>query len=291
MTKKLFLPLVLVLVFSACNRAKQEKLERQNDSLVSVAIEQQQLTNDLVSTLVAIDENLQEIKAKENLIQVNMGNPESSSVSVQDRINNDIQDIYNLMLANKEKIADLEQKLKSTGSENKNLNSLVARLNRQLKEKSIEIIGLKEELATKDIEIASLNFTVEGMSEVIDSIRTANRNTKAALDSTTLELYTAYYAFGTKKELKEHKVISSEGLPVVGKVKVLSEDFNEDYFTKVDIREVETIPLFRPKVKVLTNHPEGSYEIITGEEDTKTIKIIDKEAFWSISKFMVAQVN
>ena len=291
MIKKLFLPLFLLLTLYSCNRAKQEKLERQNDSLVSVAIEQQQLTNDLVNTLVAIDENLQEIKAKENLIEVNMDSPESASASVQERINNDIQDIYNLMLANKEKIAELEQKLKESGGDNSNLNSLVTRLNRQLKEKSVEIIELKEALATKDIEIASLNFTVEGMSEVIDSIRIANKNTQAVLDSTTLELNAAYYAFGTKKELKEHNVISSEGLPIVGKVKVLSKDFNEDYFTKIDIREVEIIPLFRPKVKVLTNHPEGSYEIVNGEEDTKSIKILDKEAFWSISRFLVVQVN
>ncbi len=289
MIKKLIPFLLLGLV--ACNSSKQKELEQKNDSLVSVAIEQQQITNDLVNTLVAIDQNLQDIKAKEKLIEVNMGTPESANPDIQKKINDDIKDIYNLMLANKEKIAELESKLQSTSSDNKNLNSLVSRLNRQLKDKSVEIITLKEQLGSKNIEIAALNFTVEGMSQVLDSIRAANKNTKAVLDSTTIELNTAYYAFGTKKELKEHKVISNEGLPLVGKVKVLSNDFNEDYFTKIDIREVETIPLFRPKVKILTNHPEGSYEIISGEEDVKTIKILDKEAFWSISNFMVAQVN
>ena len=94
-----------------------------------------------------------------------------------------------------------------------------------------------------------------------------------------------------KKELREHHVISNEGLPIIGKQKVLTEDFNEDYFTRIDIREVEEIPLFRPKYKILTNHPEGSYEMLNGEEDTKTIKILNKEDFWSISKFLVVQVN
>ena len=286
----MILPLVLF-VFAACNTSKQKELERQNDSLVSVAIEQQQITNDLVSTLVTIDENLQEIKAKENLIEVNMGTPEGKSPNIQKRINDDIKDIYSLMLANKEKIAELEKRLKNSGSDNKNLNNLVSRLNRQLKEKSVEIIKLNEQLANKNIQIEKLNFTVEGMSAVIDSIRTANKQTEATLDSATVELHTAYYAFGTKKELKEHKIISNEGLPLIGKQKILDKDFNEDYFTKIDIRDVETIPLFRPKVKMLTSHPENSYEIITTEEETKTIKILDKEAFWSISKFMVVQVN
>ncbi|MGQ1784346.1 MULTISPECIES: Cbp1 family collagen-binding glycoprotein adhesin [unclassified Saccharicrinis] len=290
MRKTLIVPLLAIAII-ACNTSKQKALEQQNDSLVSVAIEQQQITNDLVNTLVTIDQNLQEIKEKEKLIDVNMGTPEGNSRDIQRRINQDIQDIYKLMLANKEKIAELEQNLQSSGLENKNMSNLIGRLNRQLKDKSIEIIALKEQLNTKDIEIASLNFTVEGMTEVIDSIRTVKQNTQEVLDSTTIELYAAYYAFGTKKELKEHNVISSEGLPLFGKQKVLSEDFNEDYFTKVDIREVENIPLFRPKVKMLTSHPEGSYELVNGEEDTKTVKILDKEAFWSISKFMVVQVN
>jgi len=289
--KKTFIVSLLVIAFTACNTSKQKDLEQQNDSLVSVAIEQQQITNDLVNTLVTIDQNLQEIKEKEHIIKGNLESPERNSKDIQKTINQDILDIYKLMLTNKEKIAELEQKLKSSGSQNKSMSNLINRMNRQLKEKSVEIITLKEELNNKNIEIASLNFTLEGMSEVIDSIRMVKQKTEATLDSTTTELYTAYYAFGTKKELKEHHIISNEGLPLFGKQKVLSEDFNEDYFTKIDIREVENIPLFRPKVKMLTNHPEGSYELLNGEEETKTIKILDKEAFWSISKFMVAQVN
>ncbi len=290
--KKIIFSLLLVASIVACNGpSSTKKLTEQKDSLVVANAEKDKILNDLASSLVAIDENLQAIKEKENLIEVNMSTPEGSSEVLQDKINNDIQDIYNLMLANKEKIAELEQQIKKSGSDNKNLTNLVSRLNKQLKEKSNEIIKLNELLNNKNIEIASLNFTVEGMSQVIDSIRKSNEDTQAVLDSTTIELYAGYYAFGTKKELKEHNVISTEGLPLIGKQKVLTEDFNEDYFTKVDIREVEEIPLFRPKYKILTNHPDGSYEIINGEEETKTIKILNKEDFWSISRFLVVQVN
>jgi predicted RNase H-like nuclease len=288
--KRIILP-VLLLAMVACTGPTKQKLVQEKDSLLMAQAEQDKMMNELVNSLVAIDENLQAIKEKENLIEVNMGSPEGNNGNVQDKINNDIQDIYNLMLANKNRIAELEQKIKESGSSNKKLNNLVAGLNRQLKEKSIEIIQLREELSNKNIQISSLNFTLEGMSHVIDSIRHINLDTQAVLDSTTTELYTAFYAFGTKKELKEHQVISNEGLPVIGKHKLLSEEFNEDYFTKVDIREVDSIPLFRPRIKVLTSHPEGSYQIITGEEETKAIKIIDKDSFWSISKFLVVQVN
>ncbi len=287
--KKIILSLLIVLTV-ACSGPTKEDLQKEKESLLVENAEKDKQMNDLVSSLLTIDSNLTEIKKKESLIEVNMSSPENSE-EIQDRIKNDIQDIYKLMIANKEQIAQLEKTVDKTYYNNQKLKNLITSLNQQLKDKSLEIIALKEKLSDKDSEIASLNFTVEGMSEVIDSIRTANRYNKSKLDSTTTELYTAYYSFGTKKELKEHNIISSDGLPLLGKQKVLKEDFNEDYFTKIDIREVETIPLFRPKYKILTTHPEGSYEIIDGEEDTKTIKIIDKEKFWSISKFLVVQVN
>ncbi|TLX75317.1 hypothetical protein E9993_10495 [Labilibacter sediminis] len=288
--KKLFIP-ALLLAMIACGGPSKKELTKEKETLITAAAEQDKYMNELVNSLIAIDDNLQKIKEKENLIAVNMGTAEGSSQDIKDKINNDIQDIYDLMIANKERIAELEQKATKSGSENSNLKNLVGRLERQIKDKSVEIIALKEQLSNKNIEIASLNFTVEGMEQVIDSIRNSNKETQTVLDSTTLQLNAAYYAFGTKKELKEHKVISNDGVPVFGKQKILSKDFNEDYFTKIDIREVDSIPLFRPKVKVLTNHPDGSYKIISGEEDIKSIKILDKEAFWSISKFLVVQVN
>ncbi len=287
--KKIILSL-LILLTVACSGPTKDDLQKEKESLLVENAEKDKQMNDLVSTLLTIDSNLTEIKKKESLIEVNMSSPESSE-DVQDRIKSDIQDIYKLMIANKEQIAQLEKTVDNTYYNNQKLKNLITSLNQQLKDKSLEIIALKEKLSDKDSEIASLNFTVEGMSEVIDSIRTANRYKQSKLDSTTTELYTAYYSFGTKKELKEHNIISSEGIPLFSKQKVLNEDFNEDYFTKIDIREVETIPLFRPKYKILTTHPEGSYEVIEGEEDTKTIKILDKEKFWSISKFLVVQVN
>ncbi len=290
--KKIILSLVVIMVITiSCNGPSKTDLQKDKETLLIENAEKDKQMNDLVNTLLTLDSNLNQIREKESLIEMNMSSPENNSQDVQERINNDIQSIYELMIANKKQIAELEQSLNGTNAKNDKLNRLVLNLNKQLKEKSNEILALNEQLSEKNLQITTLNFTVEGMSEVIDSIRTANQTKQSKLDSTTTELYTAYYAFGTKKELKEHNVISSEGLPLIGKQKVLNENFNEDYFTKIDFREIETIPLFRPKYKILTTHPEGSYEVIDGEEETKTIKILDKDRFWSISKFLVVQVN
>ncbi len=160
--KKIVFSLLLVASIVACNGpSSTKKITQQKDSLLIASAEKDKILNDLASSLVAIDENLQAIKEKENLIEVNMSAPEANSDQIQDKINNDIQDIYNLMLANKEKIAELEKRIKKSSSDNKNLTNLVSRLNKQLKDKSVEIIQLNELLNNKNIEIASLNFTVE----------------------------------------------------------------------------------------------------------------------------------
>ncbi len=290
--KKIILSLLVIMVIAmSCNGPSKSDLQKDKETLLIENAAKDKQMNDLVNTLLTVDSNLNQIREKEGLIEMNMRSPENNSQDVQERINSDIQSIYELMIANKKQIAELEHSLNSTNSNNAKLNSLILNLNKQLKEKSNEILALNEQLSEKNLQITTLNFTVEGMSEVIDSIRNSNQTKQSKLDSTTTELYTAYYAFGTKKELKEHNVISSDGLPIIGKQKVLNEDFNEDYFTKVDTREVETIPLFRPKYKILTTHPAGSYEVINEDEDTKTIKILDKDKFWSISKFLVVQVN
>ena len=102
-------------------------------------------------------------------------------------------------------------------------------------------------------------------------------------------LHTAYYCFGTSKELKEQKILSGGGL--FSKSKVLQSGFNKDYFISIDIREVKEIPLFASKAKLKSNHPEGSYEFVEDEDGNLTLKINDEKAFWSLGKYLVIEVG
>ena len=94
--------------------------------------------------------------------------------------------------------------------------------------------------------------------------------TKDELTQTTNELYTAYYILGSKKELKDQKILTSDGF--LKKTKILSSDFSKDYLTQVDTRKTDTISLYTNKVKVLTNHPSESFTI--SEDDAENFKII-----------------
>lgn len=285
------IPFLFILLFTACNMGENKELKNQNDSLLMATMEKDRQMNDLVSALVEIDDNLQAIKEKEQIISLNMANSDDSGQSVEDQINQDIQLIYDLMIQNKEKISELEKELKKSATNNANLNKLVSRLNKQLKEKTLEIIKLYQMLENKNFEIAELNFTVEGLQQAVDSLKSARAATEQKLEETTEELNRCFYAFGTKRELKEQKIISSEGLPLIGKKKVLTEGFSKEYFTAADVRELDSIPLFKSRAKILTNHPESSFTLEEDSEGALTLKITDKEKFWSVSKFLVVQVN
>ncbi len=288
--KKLLFFIVVPVLISSCSGSGSTEMKKQNDSLYMVSIEKDRQMNDLIGTLVEIDDNLQQIKEKENIIALNARSKDNTSpATMKESINNDIKAIYELMLKNKEKIAELEKKLSLDKKNNAYLKQLVVRLNNQLKEKTLEIVKLREDLRRKDIAIADLNFTVEGLELALDSIHAQALAADRKLKETTEELYRGYYVFGTKKELKEQNIIAGDGL--FRKKKVLEGDFDGDYFTRVDIREVDSIPLFRPKAKLLTSHPDGSYSLEKNSEGALMLKITDKDRFWNTSKYLVVQVN
>ncbi len=286
---KKLIPIALSVLLASCNFNNSTEVAQEKDSLLMLNAQKDRQMNSLVSALIEIDDNLQKIKEKENIINMNVGNSETTGKALEDRVNSDIQMIYDLMLKNKEQISKLEKDLKQSGDNNSNLNRLVTRLNQQLKDKTLEIIELKQQLESNSLEISQLNFTVEGLQSVVDSLENVRNATEQQLTIADEQLHKAHYVFGTKKELKEQNIISSDGL--FSKNKVSGNGFAEEYFSTIDYREVDSIPLFNDKAKLLTVHPEASYKLDETEGGSLTLIILDKEAFWSMSRYLVVQVN
>ncbi len=286
------LALVLTLVLVSCQNDKgssSSNHDKELDSLRMLSVKKDKEMNNLVSILIDIDENIQLIKEKEQLITLSVANNDDGAQSLEKRINNDIKVIYDLMLKNKEHITLLEKQLQQSGSNNTNINKLVKRLNSQLKDKTIEIIKLQKQLEGQSLQIADLNFTIDGLQSVVDSLEGLKIATQQELDETIEQLYRAYYVFGSKKELKAENILSSDGF--LSKKKVLSDDFSKDYFTTIDYRELDSLNLYMPKAKLLTNHPKASYTLELDDNEAMILKITDKDAFWSISRHLVIQVN
>ena len=104
------------------------------------------------------------------------------------------------------------------------------------------------------------------------------------------KIHTAYYTAGTSTELKEREILVKEGgLLGIGSVDQFSGKVDNSQFTSVDIRKVNAIPLNSKKVELVTDHPQGSYELVMNEDEKQVDKLVitDPDKFWASSKYLV----
>ena len=74
------------------------------------------------------------------------------------------------------------------------------------------------------------------------------------------------------------------------KTKIMEGDYEKSSFTQADKRQLTSLNLHSKKAKVLSKHPEGSYQIIDNG-NTKSLRITNAAAFWELSNYLIIQVN
>jgi chromosome segregation ATPase len=282
--------LIALLTWQCQSGPSRSDLEEKNDSLAqTIAIKDTQM-NQMVNTIGDIEATLRVIKEKEKIIALKAEKGDARG-NAADEINNDIRYIYDLMVQNKERIESLEQQLKRSGIETDRLKRLVDNLNQELTEKNQEIMALNNLLKNKNTEIDDMTYKLTDMEITLDSIKQVSEEVQYELQATKEDMYTAYYAIGTKKELKDKNIINKDGFLFFGKTELLKDDFDEEYFVTIDTRKTDSLELFQSKIQILTPHPEDSYTLSQTESGNQTLIINDKEGFWDISKYLVIQAK
>jgi len=144
-------------------------------------------------------------------------------------------------------------------------------------------------LASKNIRIAELDDAVAGLTQHVTDLVAENKVKEATVATQDRALNTAWFVFGTSSELKDQKIVTKKFLQ---KKKVLEDqDFNKDYFTQIDIRTDKEIKLYSKDAKLLTSHPEGSYELKKDDKGQLTLVITNPNKFWSVSRYLVIEVK
>lgn len=255
---------------------EERKIAEENMKLKSESDLKDSAIYGFMSAMNEIEENLSLIKQKEQIITIN-NKTEELRKSRQDQIVEDIQLINSLLENNKNKVASLSKKLKKANLKMAEFEKIIERLTKEIESKDGEIASLKAELTKVN---ASLENLLNEYNDRVDEVSTQKE-----------QLNTGFYAFGTKKELMENGVLSREGGFIgIGKSQRLKEDFNREYFTKVDISSMEKIDLGAKKAKILTSHPSGSYKFM-GEDKVESISILNPGEFWSASKYLVIVID
>lgn len=283
--------MVLAMMLTACveTSAKYKALEAQRDSLTVVAAN---VTTDFESSLRTINEiemALQTVREAENIIMVeNVEGNTNYAVSQIEAIERTIQQ-------NKAKIADLEKQLADAGSKSKQLTATINRIKGELDEKDNYITNLRNELNASQAKVVELSDQVEDLNQNVETLHEniENLNAQSEEQQTTIRLQdvalnTVYYYVAPMDVLKEKGLVTKNG--VFSKESV-SMTLDKDLMHAADRRELAVIPLNTKKAIILTNHPESSYQITKGNDDMLSLVIVDKEAFWNISNYLIISIK
>ena len=274
-------------VLSSCGtKEKLEQAQEQNTAL-NTEIQATLATQDSLFALINdITTGMNQIKDIEHIIATPGALTDESS-SRKTQLRNDMVAIREALQQRRERLAQLEAKLKESNGSNATLLKTIDNLKGQIAEQETEIATLTNQLSAAHVEIAALGARVDSLSTTVTEVTTEREEARQQATELTDELNTCFFAIGTKGELQQHQIIKTGFLR---KTKILPGDFERTYFTQADKRSLVNIPLHSKKAKVLTNQPADSYEIVE-EGNQKILKIKDAAKFWSISNFLVIQVD
>ena len=279
----LFIVVSLVVLATGCNQKEIARLRAQRDSLMAVTGSKDASLVEFVNAFNEIQANLDTIKQKEMIID-NRAKGGEVQANQKEQIQSDINYIYSLLQKNRELVSKLTDKLKKSEHKSAELQKMIDNLNNIIVEKDAQIEQLTAELN-------KLNIQVNDLTGQVGNLTTENAQKQAEIEAKTTQLNTAYYIIGTVKELKEKNIITKEGGFVgIGRSKDISDEVDLSYFTKVDITKLNTIPIMKKKVEIISKHPAGSYRI-EGENSADSLVILDATQFWSMSKVLVISVK
>lgn len=291
--KKLAVLIVCTAVMASCDSfsgGSKDQLKAENDSLLMELTQRNAELDEMMGTFNDISEGFRQINAAESRVDLQRGAVAEGSMDAKQQIASDIEFIRKQMEENKEQIAKLQAMLKSSKTNSTQLKKAVESLTKELTAKTQRIEELQAELASRNIRIQELDAAVTDLTAAKDELTAENEAKAKTVAEQDKALNTAWFVFGTKKELKDQKILSGSGLFKKGEV-LKDGDVNKDYLTQIDLRTTKEIKLYSKDADILTTHPAGSYKLEKDDKGQLTLKITNPKEFWSVSKYLVIQVK
>lgn len=273
-----------VLLFYGCKEYKAPVVNKptvaKDDSLQQIISQRDTQINNMMATMNEIQEGFNEISEAENRVNLIQADERADKTS---QIKEDIKFIADRMQQNRELIKKLQGQLRDSDFKSQELKKVIANMLRQLDEKDQQLQQLRAELDAKNIHIAELDETINNLNDNVTELKSESDEKSQIINNQETQLNTAWYVFGTRSELKDQRILLGD--------KVLQQNFNKNYFTKIDIRVTKEIKLYSKSARLLTSHPVGSYELTRDNNKMYTLVITNPQLFWSTSKYLVAVVK
>lgn len=283
--KNLILLFAVLIVMASCHDYKKDvqNLLVEKDSILTESKTKDSSIVDFLNGYNEIRANLDSIKKMEKMVAIQSKTGKELGVDQKIMILEDIQLINELLQKNKEQIALLQERLKSSNTKIGKLEGvelMLTDLQNQNQEKDAEIFKL-------NAEIQNSNMNISQLAEKIIAIETENEQKAQTIKAQTNEMNQAFYTLGSTKELKEEGILlKTGGFLGIGRTPIIEKDFNQQNFTPVDIRDLNYVPLMIKKANLLSVHSAASFHI-SGEKNADTLFIDNKSEFWKVTNYLV----
>lgn len=269
---------VALLMLTACGKNSKQEEERQKELTELQTLRTQVAEQDSLINLVI--QNFAQIQQLEGMISLDSNSevPQSQRAKIEDNM----RLINEKLEQNRQTIEQLNKKLSQSGAANSSLQRTIKTLQDQLNTKNAEILDLTEELKRKNYAIGVLDSMVTGLSNNVEDLSKTSAAQQAELERQDAALNTVRYCIGTSRDLKDMNILRNG--------EVVTEGYQSDYFTQIDLRRVTSIPVYAKKAELKTKHPKSSYRLVKGEDKMLTLEITNPQEFWSLSKILVVQI-
>lgn len=289
------------LVAGGCGLKKEnEKLRSDNQKL---AEEKQQLeqktekagveTAEMTATLDDVQKSLEELRIKElqvirsSLEIVQEGKARSSR---REQLKQEIASIRTAVKENLEKLERLEKEKKAALQKAAALGKKSAQLEQKVTALERLVAEMKRSLEEKEQTIAELEERVLHLTQTVETQTGVIKEKETVIDTQTKELNKAFVAVASKKALKEKGLVEKKGSVLgLGGGWLRTGKFDPDVFREIDVtKETEfQIGAAAKKIRILSDHPKESFELVETSPTSCTLKVTDTALFWKGSKYLV----
>jgi len=243
--------------------AEQEDMRGRYDRAVGEIV----MIQDSLNAIVLGEEAVRNLPAR-NDVEV------EAPGTLHDQVLTRIATLKSAIERTKERIEDLDARLKRNGVKIAGMERMIAGLRKSVLDKEENIASLTTQVDTLQTRVAGLNTEVEVQQQVLTEKQS--------------ELATIYYTIGSKKELKEAGVVESKG-GVLGLGKTLKPSgvFVESAYKPLNTDQEMVIQIPSEKAQVLSAQPISSYVLQPVGKDMVELRIVDAKEFRKIKQLVI----
>ncbi len=283
----------MLISLGACNKADESRiktLEAERDSLAGMYHNVSTRYDELSSYLNEVSECIDSVTEQEKLLFVDK-DPETGRRYSRVEIKKRIKEMGDLIERQRTRIAAITDSLNGKSSvEVERLSQLVVYLNEQLATKELQLQKLQNELDASRKDITELKSTITSVQANNDMLQSENALLDQMVAEKTTQLHQGWLLAKTKKELSDMGILT--GGNIIKKAKFDPGAIRTSDCVALDTRTFTEVSLNSKKKPVLLSQaPTSSYVFEDIGGGKWKLIITDTMSFWSLSKFIVIQLQ